>query len=245
MKIHDREVVVTMKGGSHMRNLNDESSDEDLKYFVLPTKEDLFTSKVYTNFQTSETVDIDIQDVRRLESLLHKSNPAYLDLLFSPEINPFSFIEMAHILRMNNHIARMNLPYLFDSCMGTMNQNVKQLQIPTSDKVKAMIEKHEYNPKKAMMAVHFANLLVRFHQTDFTDYKSAIWYEGEERDFMLGIKKGQHSLKEIKEIIAEKEVKAKELKDIYKSKEVDNYTLTNLQSLLRGMVFNSFKKGVI
>lgn len=237
MELFGREVVLSMKGGSHMRNLNDENSDEDLKYFVLPTREDLFTSKVFTKFESTETLDTDVQDVRRLESLLYKSNPAYLDLLFSPDIDTFNYPEMKGLYSLRNDIAKMNLPYFYSASMGMFNQNVKDLERPTSDKVKAMIERHGYNPKKAMMAIHFGLVLIKFHTQRFANYGKAIWYEEEERDYMLNIKRGKWKLQEVKESLAIMESRMKELEEDYKAQPFDDVTFSRIQNLLRELVF--------
>lgn len=225
-----------------MRNLNDEYSDVDKKYFVQPTFDDLYDSKVHAKSVTSEELDEDVQDVRRLERLFFKSNPAYLDLLFSPEIQTFGTGHMNQIITMRDEIARMNLSNLFSASLGTMQQNIKDLQNPTSEKVRALIERHAYNPKKAMLVVHLSKMLVKFHENGFTNYKEAIWYEGAERDFMMRLKHGEYSLDKVKVFITTAEQQAGALKDEYKSKEVNESTNETLKTILRDLVREHVKQ---
>lgn len=74
MKIHNRVAVFKAVSGSINGNLNDEASDRDVKFFVLPNFDDLYTGWLYKNFQISETKDIEIHDVRKLEKVLTHSS---------------------------------------------------------------------------------------------------------------------------------------------------------------------------
>jgi predicted nucleotidyltransferase len=242
MKMHDREVAIIIQGGSHMRNLFDDESDMDLKYFVIPTFDDLYSGVRYSKQTVTDDLDTDVQDVRRLDELFLKANPAYLDLLFSPFMQKFGFKEIDDLLAMKDEIAKMNLSYLFSASMGMINRNIKDLQNPTSDKVKYMINTYGYNVKKAMMAVHLAKALVKFHATDFTDYKKAIWYEGEERDAMMALKRGRVPFDEAKLMIKDWEQEAKALEDIYKSNHLNEDTKNKIRGLLQTLVENSLVK---
>ena len=245
MKMHDREVVALIKGGSNMRNLNDEQSDVDNKIFVLPTFNDLYESKVYSKQTTSDEVDNDVQDVRRLETLLYKANPAYLDLLFSPEIQTFGYEKIDEIIAMRDDIANMNLSNLYSATMGTVQRNINDLQNPTSEKVTKLIERHAYNPKKAMLVVHLCKVLIKFHANNFTDYKSAIWYEGKEREQMMRLKRGELSFDAVKAIIRIYETEAIELKEVYKSQELRVDVNKRLQIKLRDLIFDAIQREVI
>jgi predicted nucleotidyltransferase len=244
MKKHDREVVLAIQGGSHMRNLNNENSDVDMKYFVLPTFDDLYEKKVHSKQTTSDEIDEDVQDVRRLETLFFKSNPAYLDLLFSPHIQTFGTGHANQIITMRDEIARMNLSNLYSASMGTMQQNIKDLQNPTSEKVAKLIERHAYNPKKAMLCVHLAKMLVKFYNNNFTNYKEAIWYEGDERDFMLRLKQGHYTFDQVKQFIKIAKEDASDLKELYKSNPVNEETNETLKAILRDLVRKNFLKNL-
>jgi hypothetical protein len=176
---------------------------------------------------------------------LFKANPAYLDLLFSPGIETFGCQKMDEIIAMRDDIANMNLSNLYSATMGTVQRNINDLQNPTSEKTRALIERHAYNPKKAMLAVHLCKVLVKFHANGFTDYKKAIWYEGEERQFMIDIKRGKFTFDEIRMLIKDWETAAQELKDVYKSKEIRVEVNNQLQEKLRDLIFDATLDGWI
>lgn len=241
MKLYNREVVLSLQGGSHNRNLNDEHSDLDIKYFVLPTKDDLYESKVFKKLDVTESLDTDIQDVRRLESLLSKSNLSYLELLYSVNIDCFGNKQIEEIIAMRDEISRMNLSSLYSASMGMFDNNMKMLTNPTSQKVKRLIDDYGYNTKKAMLAYHFVNFIIKFHEQDFQDFKDAIWYTGEERGLMFEIKYGKLNIEQFKTMIGRKEKEAQLLRDEYKAIPYNEDTQLKLSSLLRDIVFERFK----
>jgi predicted nucleotidyltransferase len=240
LKIHGREIVLKTLAGSANRNLNDKNSDRDLKVFVLPTFEDLYTSTVYKNFETSDVEDIEVHDIRKLEKLLYNSNLTYLELLYSVEIDTFGFNEINEIIEMRNDIVKMNLKSLFNSCFGMYKGQLRDIQKPNSELQKKIIEEYGYNTKKAMMSLHFLRFIDKFYQTDFTDFKGSIFYEGNERDFMLSIKQGKLSLDEFVSLIQEEEVKAKKIESEYFKQQVNEETNKNIQRLLRSLVLQKF-----
>ena len=241
MKKYGREVVLSMTGGSRIRNLDDEHSDEDLKYFVLPSFEDLYSGKVFTKFETTDEVDIDVQDVRRLEKLLFNSNPAYLDLLFARDIDPHGFNNIKDIVNMRDDIARMNLPVLCSASLGMYDRAIKDMMKGTSEKVKEVIATYGYNTKKAMLAMHFLLTLEKYHKSGFNNYGESIWYEGVDRDFMIGMKRGKFSLIEVNQILSKQLLIVKGLEQDYKAQPVDEETNRNLQIALRELVKRELK----
>ena len=66
MRIHNREVVIKAVVGSHNYNLNTENSDEDFKYFVMPTFEDLYKGKFFSYSTQSDELDYTVHDIRKL-----------------------------------------------------------------------------------------------------------------------------------------------------------------------------------
>lgn len=146
---------------------------------------------------------------------------------------------------MKEDIARMNLSNLYSASMGSFNQNVKDLQRPTSDKVRAMIEQHGYNTKKAMQALYFSNTIVGYHSRRFTDYGKTIWYEGESRQSMLDIKAGKVDWETMNDMLEHAEWLMKRTEEDYKSHEVNDRTLQKLQNDLHGLVFDSLTAGIV
>lgn len=241
MYIHGRKVALKTLSGSVNRNLNDQNSDKDIKAFVIPTFEDLYSSQVYKNFTTSDTEDIEIHDIRKLEKLLYNSNLTYLELLYSIEIDTFGHKEIEYLLSLRDVIAKMNLKSLFNSCFGMYKGQMRDLEKPNSELQKEMIKKYGYNTKKAMMSLHFLKFIVRFYKSDFNDFKSSIWYQGEDRDFMLAIKNGELTFSQFNKIIDSVEKQVKSLEKMYFEHPVNEEVNSQLKSLLRVFVKNNLK----
>ncbi|WP_180361802.1 DNA polymerase beta superfamily protein [Paenibacillus sp. BGI2013] len=241
MKIHHREAVLKTVSGSINRNLNDEASDRDVKYFVLPNFNDLYTGSLYKNFQTSTTEDIEIHDVRKLEKLLTNSNLTFLELLYSVEVDTFGYAEIEQLLEYRDRISTINLKSLFNSCFGMYRGQMKDLTKPNSETQKSMIAQYGYNTKKAMMSLYFLLFLIRFHKSGFEDFKGAITYEGTDREFMLGLKHGELSLDEFKKITSLNEEKALKLEQSYYEVPLDKEANYYLKTLLQTLVKNHIK----
>ncbi|PJN57807.1 hypothetical protein PAEAM_39140 [Paenibacillus sp. GM1FR] len=241
MKIHHREAVLRTVSGSINRNLNDEASDRDVKYFVLPNFNDLYTGSLYKNFQTSTTEDIEIHDVRKLEKLLTNSNLTFLELLYSVEVDTFGYAEIEQLLNYRDRISTINLKSLFNSCFGMYRGQMRDLTKPNSETQKSMIAQYGYNTKKAMMSLHFLLFLIRFHKSEFKDFKGAITYEGTDRAYMLGLKHGELSLDEFKKITRLNEEKALKLEQSYYEVPLDKEANYYLKTLLQTLVKNHIK----
>ncbi|WP_336783394.1 DNA polymerase beta superfamily protein [Paenibacillus illinoisensis] len=241
MKIHNRVAVLKAVSGSINRNLNDEASDRDVKFFVLPNFDDLYTGSLYKNFQISETEDIEIHDVRKLEKVLTHSNLTFLELLYSVEVDTFGYAEMKQLLEYRDRISTMNLRSLFNSCFGMYRGQMKDLTKPNSEVQESMIARYGFNTKKAMMSLHFLLFLVRFHNSGFKGFQDAISYEGSDREFMLGLKHGELSLDEFKKIASSNEEIVLQLEQSYYGVPLDKEANYYLKNLLQTLVKNHLK----
>ena len=118
-----RKVAFKALFGSHNYNLQTQESDRDYKYFVIPTFEDLYKGKFFSTSHVGDGDDYDVHDIRQLPNLWWKANINFLEVLFSEEYN-FAGIDgvlygrLAQIWKLKDKIARMNLPYLFNACVG-------------------------------------------------------------------------------------------------------------------------------
>lgn len=167
--------------GSHNYNLNDESSDKDYKVFVSPTFDDLYFGDMYHNSVITETVDYDYHDIRKLPELFWKANVNFLEVLFSEqiEISDDNKADTKAILRAiftwaRNDLAKMNLPYLYKSCIGMHITKKKQIDKGTSG-TQYLVEQFGYDTKQAMHSVRILDFLKRFADSEFNDFKSAIY----------------------------------------------------------------------
>ena len=80
-----RQVVLKALTGSHNYNLNTPDSDKDYKFFVTPTFDDLYSGNRFSNGKQSDEMDYTVHDIRQLSHLLWKSNPNFIEVLFSQE----------------------------------------------------------------------------------------------------------------------------------------------------------------
>lgn len=241
MKIHNRKAAFKAVSGSINRNLNDDASDRDIKFFVLPTFDDLYTGSRYKNFETSEVEDIEIHDVRKLEKLLTNSNLTFLELLYSIEVDTFGYPEIEQLLAMRDRISTINLRSLFNSCLGMYRGQMKDLTVSNSKPQKILIDKYGYNTKKAMMSLHFLSFLTKFYVSGFKDFKGAISYYGVGRESMMDIKHGKYSLDEFREMAKSNEEVALDLEQKYYNVTFDKETDHQLKELLRTLVKNHLK----
>lgn len=67
--------------GSHNYNLNTEHSDLDYKYFVFPTFDDLYYKKEIAKSKTSDYLDYEVHDIRKLSQLWWKANINFIEVL--------------------------------------------------------------------------------------------------------------------------------------------------------------------
>jgi predicted nucleotidyltransferase len=206
--------------GSHNYNLNDEYSDLDYKVFVLPTFDDLYYNNQYSTDKVVGTdMDYDVHDIRKLATLLWKANINFIETLFSEEYHVGSDVwgwRMRDILEQKDRLARMNLPYLWDACQGIYYNKFKLLEKGTAGTIH-LVEKYGYDTKQAQHCYRCLDLLERYLENDFNDFKLAIWYkDGAARDFLLQVKQGFYTLDEFKKIVQAKRKDISRLEELYK-----------------------------
>ncbi|MNQ36053.1 putative nucleotidyltransferase [compost metagenome] len=235
-----RPVVLEMLSGSRNRNLNTVTSDVDIKQFLMPTFEDLYTGEVFKDFKPTPEKDVEIHDIRRLEQLLYKANMTYIELLFAVEINTYGHKAMQKLIDMREEIARMNLWKFYKSSMGMYNRQMKDMQNATSHTNKQMIQEYGYIPKKGMMALHFLRVVKKYHASGFTDFANSIWYTGAERDEMLDYKHGSLTYKEMTDLLHKEYAETILLEEDYQKQDFNEDTYIRLQELLRTFVFDNF-----
>lgn len=202
MKLFDREVVLKALVGSHNYNLAEEedivlpdefvikASDKDYKAFTIPTFEDLYHGKRFASQKITDSVDVDVHDVRKLTDLFFKANVNYLEVLASkdliiPEGNP----EIEKIVSLKKDIFKMNLPHLYNACKG-MYFNKMQALYKGTDGTQYLVDQFGYDTKQAQHAYRSMRVIVDFEATEFDDFEGAIEYTGEELEFMKSIKRG-------------------------------------------------------
>jgi predicted nucleotidyltransferase len=161
-------------------------------------------------------------DIRKLVDLLWKANISFLEVLYSKEItfgtthlwDYKTSIDLDEIFNRRDELVKMNLPYLYNSVMGMHIAKIKRLDHPT-EKTADLLHKHGYNTKEALHAYRLLDFLQKFADSDFTDFKSAIEYSGEDYEKMMKIKNGYYNKNDFLKII---EIKNEIIQQYYKEK---------------------------
>jgi len=208
--------------GSHNYNLNTADSDLDYKVFYYPTFEDLYSGDKSSKASTSVEEDISFHDIRKLPDMLWKSNVNFIEVLFSQQVNTSDGL-YKELIDKREGIARMNLPYLYDACMGMFYQKYKDYQRDnkrleqdqTNSELIKKVNKH------AMSAFRILDFLYRYQHSDFNSFQNAIYYHEQDdyRDILFNFRKG--NIHEPENRLLQKKSIIEGFKDRYKDKESD------------------------
>lgn len=187
MDFDGRTVVLKALVGSHNYNLNGKTSDEDYKYFVTPTFDDLYYGNMFSTAKQSPNLDYDVHDIRQLGALLWKANVNFVEVLFSRNI--YVGAGLNWLLENKEPLAAMNLPYLFKATLGMHFQKMKDLRKGTA-KTDTLVEQFGYDTKQATHAMRCLLMLERI--SSGMSMEEALWFEfgSGYRDFLLDIKSG-------------------------------------------------------
>lgn len=244
MDLGGRTEIFRALVGSHNYNLNDKTSDKDYKVFVAPTFDDLYHNKQFSKSYIGETVDLDVHDIRKVSSLWWKANVNFLEVLYSNEIiiNPVLPITITsplnEIFKYKKDIVKMNLPYLYNACIGMHLTKKKQINKGTQS-TQQLVDKYGYDTKQALHAIRILEFLMRFANNGFKDFKGAIRYEDYDlyKTRLIGIKNGKFSKEEFLELVDE-ELKDVEdnYKHLYYKQEVDYEMLDLLNDIVKEIV---------
>ena len=249
----ERRLAFKALVGSHNYNLNHEGSDRDYKVFVIPTFYDLYQAKQPSKTYTSETEDVVRHDVRQLKALLSKSNVNYLEVLFTEDLtfgDTLDAGEGACLLRLFEHreaIARMNLPYLYQSSLGMFMNRFKYLEKGTAA-TQDLVEKHGYDTKQAMHCARILDVLIRYQRQGFDDFKSAIWFSSNEPETLelQRIRQGVYTKEEMLLYLENKKAYVEEtLAPIYKKQSVNHELIDWIDQELTTLVRQTLIKELI
>lgn len=231
-----RKVILIAKVGSVNYNLNDNLSDEDYKVYVLPSKEDLYAGKRFVESITG-VVDFAVHDIRDLEKQLYRSNINIIEVLFSVELTALA-PELDSLVELREEIARMNLPYLYDTSFGIMNNKLKILDKGTKDTA-PLVEKYGYCTKSFISAYRGLDFIRRYQQNGFTSFEKAVRYNEKERAFMLSMKRGAFSRVEAGEMLEDLKSYVEDVKSQFTAQPLNEETRQRLQELLFELVFKA------
>ena len=222
--------------GSYNYNLNTETSDKDYKVFVFPTFDDFYYKKEIAKSKTSNDLDYEVHDIRKLSQLWWKANINFIEVLFSQDVTYHidKHNGLVEFIEQNkDELATMNLPYLYDACMGMSLRKQKDM-ITDSPARHNNIEKYGYDTKSACHAIRVLDFLVKLTQCDFS-FGKAIWYDNSDikRDSFLAIKRGMYTLEEIQYMIEICINNADNIKGIYKQQSPNTKLKEQLDEVIK------------
>ena len=234
----ERKIILKTLVGSHNYNLNDNNSDRDYKIFVAPTFDDLYSGHIHTKSHVGESEDYTIHDIRKIPQLFWKSNINFIELLYSKKIdyNASIFPEIDAMFKLRDKLVKMNLPYLYNACFGNAHNKYKNLEKGTSG-TQHLIEKFGYDTKEALHCYRMFDFLQRFSKTNFNNFQQAVSYEGQEREFMFGIKHGNYTLIQFKEMVMRLKTEVEtNIKPHYSEQKPQHEFLDELNYLIKDLV---------
>lgn len=235
--------------GSHNYNLNTETSDYDYKVFIAPTFDDLYFNKMYSKSIIGDEQDLDIHDVRKVSNLWWKANVNFLEVLFSKEImfgltikeETVKLIEQ--MLAMKHDIAKMNVPYLYNACIG-MSITKMKLTLKGTEGTKHLVDKFGFDTKNGMHVIRILDFLQRFADTNFEDFEYAIRYEDGDsfKAFLFEIKDGKYTYEQVEGFIADmRKVVEHEYKERYMNMKPNEETNQKLIEIVKQIVKNELE----
>jgi hypothetical protein len=194
-----RKIVLSSLVGSWASNLNTATSDEDWKHFVAPTFDDLYTGKMFSTANVSETLDYDVHDIRQLTNLLWKANLNFIVVLFGYKTNCVPSLRW--IFDEADELATMNLPYFHNSAMGMHYEKMKAVrELKATGNTQVLVDRFGYDTKQACHAMRCLYVLERFTITQ--DMRKALWFEeGDYRNDLIDIKSGKFSLENFEDMV--------------------------------------------
>ena len=186
----NRVIVIEALVGSHNYNLNTPSSDEDWKFFVRPTFDDLYSGKMYSNGAQTSDYDYTAHDIRKLADLLAKSNPNFLEVLFSVRV--IAHPNFVWLIDNAERISRSNPKALWFAIIGSHLQKMATLKKGTAT-TQDLVNKFGYDTKDATHAMRLLFTAQRFIESG--SMAKALWYKDNDpqRQILLDLKAGLYS----------------------------------------------------
>jgi hypothetical protein len=189
------KIVGVFLQGSQNYGLAYEDSDIDSKAIILPRFDDfvLNNKPVSTTHILENDEHVDLKDIRLMFDCFKKQNINFVEILFTEYriINPKYMTFIQRLFDNNESIGRYNI-YAAINCMSGMSmEKYKALEHPypaTMDK----IEKFGFDPKQLHHILRLREFIVRY----LSGEKYADCLISKDREYLIDVKKGIHTLEE-------------------------------------------------
>ncbi len=218
-------------------------SDVDTKAIVLPTLDDLVNgNKMVSTKYDFEGEQIDVKDIRVMMDMWCKSNPAYLEILFTQYcmFNNKYETYIRQILEMGDDIVKMNFPQLAKCISGMSKEKVAAMEHPYPSLIDK-IEKYGYDSKQLHHIIRLNRLIIEVFLNGITFGEALDISEQERfRNFLINVKKSKYSLEMARRMAIEYDEDTKQIKEQvieqYKDFKFDSNTYNKLKNIIHKMV---------
>lgn len=222
---------------------DDYKSDVDTKAIVLPTLDDLISgNKMISTKYDYEGEQIDVKDIRVMMDMWTKSNPAYLEILFTKYIIlNYKFANyVKQILEMGDDIVKMNFPQLAKCMSGMSKEKVIAMEHPYPSLIDK-IEKYGYDSKQLHHIVRLNRLMIEVFCDDIPFGEALDLTKQEKfREYLIDIKKSKKSLEEARILAKDYDEDTRQIKEKvlekYKDFEFDSQTYKKLKNIVSSLV---------
>ena len=231
-------------------NDDEYKSDVDTKAIVLPTLDDLVNgNKMVSTKYDFEGEQIDVKDIRVMMDMWCKSNPAYLEILFTQYcmFNNKYETYIKQILEMGDDIVKMNFPQLAKCMSGMSKEKVIAMEHPYPSLIDK-IEKYGYDSKQLHHIIRLNRLIIEVFLNNIPFGEALDISEQERfRDFLINVKKSKYSLEMARRMAVEYDEDTRQVKEQvleqYKDFEFDSNTYNKLKNIVNKMVrYNIFEQ---
>lgn len=224
-------------------NDDEYKSDVDTKAIVLPTLDDLVNgNKMVSTKYDFEGEQIDVKDIRVMMDMWCKSNPAYLEILFTQYciFNNKYETYIRQILEMGDDIVKMNFPQLAKCISGMSKEKVVAMEHPYPSQLKDL-EKFGYCPKQIHHIIRLNQLIKDVYQNNISFGDALLLNRLPEFSlYLIDVKKGKLSLEQARLLAKEKDEETKKIKDEilekYDDFEFQSETHHKLKNIINSLV---------
>lgn len=218
-------------------------SDVDTKAIVLPTLDDLISgNKMKSTKYDLDGEQIDVKDIRVMVDMWKKSNPAYLEILFTKYkvINPLYEKFINDIIKIRDDIVKMNFPQLAKCMSGMSKEKVIAMEHPYPSQLKDL-EKFGYCPKQIHHIIRLNQLIKDVYQNNISFGDALLLNRLPEFSlYLIDVKKGKLSLEQARLLAKEKDEETKKIKDeileTYDGFKFQSETYHKLKNIINSLV---------
>lgn len=161
MPEHDRLILGGIVG-SFNYGLDDTLSDTDIRYYVMPTLDDLLRSRKRRRIFLDGESDVQVHDIRRFPYFLNMGDLNQISVLFSPRLYiGESYTGLSHVLlERREEIAASVSSNIYSWGKSMFEKKMGQLD---SFKLNEIVyQKNEYNTKAAAQAIYHIKMIEKY-----------------------------------------------------------------------------------